>query len=140
MQAKIKQLFPSKTIFHRLIDLGQEFASRVNCADSICISFETSVQCRKFCHFNLSELCFCIKQTKESDRSLYEVIPTSKPVKLYIDFEYCLSLNHDIDDHTTGLKFVLKILHFIFTTDEDSHVSNEQMIAQALEQYLVLTA
>lgn len=140
MEDKIKQLFPSKRIFHRLIDLNHEFLSEVDSNDNIWLSFETSIECRKFSSFGFSELCHWFQQTIESDRSLYEVISPSKPVKLYIDFEYYLSLNHDIEDPATGLKCVLKVLQSIFNSSNVSYISKEQLMNAALEQFLVLTA
>ena len=140
MEVRIKQLFPSKRIFHRLVDINHQFLVEVNTNDNISLSFETSIQCRIFCNFGFSELCYWFQQTNESDRSLYEIIPPSKPVKLYIDFEYYLSVNHEIENHATGLKCILKVLQPIFNPNNVLYVSNEQFIDAGLGQWLVLTA
>ena len=140
MEVRIKELFPAKRIFHRLVDINHEPSCEVNTDDNIWLSFETSIHCRKFCTFDFSELCYWFQQTSQLDRSLYEVIPPSKMVKLYIDFEYYSAPNHEIDNHTTGLKCILKVLQYLFNPNNILYICNEQFINAALEHWIVMTA
>ena len=136
----IQQLFPSKLIFYRLSDLLKESLSSVNEVESLCLSIETSNRSRRFSNFSLFELCTLFANTIESERSLYEIIPLSKSVKLYIDFEYLICFNDDIQDHASGLRSILKILYSVFYSKDISTDSEEEVLNLALQKFLVMTA
>lgn len=140
MEARIKLLFPFKMIYDRLSSLNNELLAEDSTDGIASYSFQTSNLSRKFFHLTFTELCYLFEQTIQSERSLYEVIPPSKPVKLYIDFEYYLRFNDQLADQLVGLKCILKILYSIFNFADVLCVSDEQFIQEALKQHLILTA
>lgn len=140
MEARIQLLFPLKVLHGRLCSLNNELSTKDNTNSSFSLSFPTNNSSRKFFHLTFAELCYLFEQTIQSERSLYEVIAPSKPVKLYIDFEYYLRCNDQLVDQLVGLKCILKILYCIFNAADDLCISDEQCIHEALKQHLILTA
>lgn len=140
IQNVINRLFPLKAIYYRLSDLPTDSSSVIKNSQTICLSFETSCQSRRFCYIDFSELRNLFEETIESERSLYEVIPLSKPVKLYIDFEYLISFNHEITDHLIGFKSVLKIMYSIFYAIDISVKTYGEVFNAVCQKFLVLTA
>ncbi|CAM4824241.1 unnamed protein product [Rotaria magnacalcarata] len=61
-------------------------------------------------------------------------------VKTYIDFEYYIENNHDINNHFIGTNCLLKILHLSLNFSYHQFCQSQNTIDIALKQFLVLEA
>lgn len=140
IQNLIQRLFPMKSIYYHLSDLQKDSSSIVKDPESLCLSFEANCRSRRFCNLNFLELRDLFEKSIELERSLYEVIPLLKTVKLYIDFEYLISFNQHLKDHSIGIKSILKILYAIFYPCDVPGKSSQEIFNAECQKFLVLTA
>ncbi|CAF3863308.1 unnamed protein product, partial [Rotaria sp. Silwood1] len=102
-----------------------------------------------FCHFHfaknimknvkkLQELITLYNHCPPNERTLYEMIFPINLVKTYIDFEYYIDNNLDINDHHIGAKCFIKILHYVLNFFDHKHHENENYLHITLQQFLVL--
>ncbi|CAF3693464.1 unnamed protein product, partial [Rotaria socialis] len=106
----------------------------------IFLSIENDNKTRQFFYSTLEELITIYNQCPRNERSLYEIIFPTNIVKTYIDFEYYIDNNLDINDHCIGANCFLKILHYTLNGFNHKEDLNENYIDIALQQLLVLEA
>src|SRR5947208_1127151 len=99
VQNIIKRLFPNKIVTHRIYDLNHQLIEYNTEKDGIYISIEKENKSRQFCSLTIEELITLFQCCSVTDRTLYESISPNKSVKLYVDFEYLIDKNLDIQDH-----------------------------------------
>ncbi|CAF5018652.1 unnamed protein product, partial [Rotaria sp. Silwood1] len=136
----IKKLFPHNIITHHINDLTNEPSDRNNITNDICISIEKENKSRQFCRLTIEQLITLFEHCPVSDRTLYEVISLSKPVKTYIDYEYFIDKNLDIENHYIGPISCLKILYYFLNIPNDTIDTIEIYTQKILKQFLVLQA
>ncbi|CAF4129573.1 unnamed protein product [Rotaria magnacalcarata] len=88
----------------------------------------------------MKELIILYKNTTGIDRNLYEIIIATNPVKAYIDFEYYVDNNLEMQNHYIGSNCCLKIFHYLLNFTHHTHYQSENHIDLALEEFLVLEA
>ncbi|CAF3889090.1 unnamed protein product [Rotaria magnacalcarata] len=88
----------------------------------------------------MEELIILYKNTTGIDRNLYEIIIATNPVKAYIDFEYYVDNNLEMQNHYIGSNCCLKIFHYLLNFTHHTHYQSENHIDLALEEFLVLEA
>ena len=141
MFTKIKTLFPQKLITHHLADLNRIESEFTVDNLSLTISFENNTRSRQFCHIIFEDLCMIFQRTRALERYLYEVISPFKPVKIYVDYEYLVMHNLDIQDHFIGPRCLLKVLYWLLSDRVRSeYYSEKEHMDLILNEYLVLTA
>ena len=136
----ITQLFPNKIIYHRLNDLLLHRCQIDDENEWICLSIEINEHCRKFCYISIDELFHLFQRSSHLERSLYEVIKSTKKIKPYIDFEYTREINPDLYDPLVGLRCALKILYHLFHRDCIHWRSQQEFAEIILREYLILDA
>ena len=110
VQNWIKILFPNESITYRLSVLQNRITQQTEDKTRIYISIEKENKSRQFCFLTFEQLHTLHQYCPVHERSLYESILPNTPVKTYIDFEYCLNNNFDIQDHYIGLRCCLRVL------------------------------
>ncbi|CAF1274921.1 unnamed protein product [Rotaria sordida] len=140
IQNLIKKLFPHNIITHHINDLTNEPSDQNNITNDICISIEKENKSRQFCRLTIEQLTTLFEHCPVSDRTLYEVISLSKPVKAYIDYEYFIDKNLDIENHYIGPISSLKILYYFLNIPNDAIDTIEIYTQKILKQFLILQA
>ncbi|CAF3228734.1 unnamed protein product [Rotaria socialis] len=136
----INRLFPSKILNYQIFHLFDNLPKNINTNDYIFIAIEKNERRREFCYFTMEELIIVYKNSTTIDRNLYEIIVATNPVKAYIDFEYYIDNNLDIQNHYIGSNCCLKLFHYLLNFTHHTHYQNENHIDLALEEFLVLQA
>ncbi|CAF4790373.1 unnamed protein product [Rotaria magnacalcarata] len=136
----IKNLFPSKLISHHICDLVNQLPEQIIKSNYIFLSIENDNKTRQFFYSSIEELIALYNQSSRNERSLYEIIFLTNIVKTYVDFEYYIDNNLDINDHCIGANCFLKILHYTLNGFDHKEDLNENYIDIALQQLLVLEA
>ena len=137
MERLIKRLFSNKVITHRISDLIYQSSDPNIQNTNICISIEKDTGAREFCYLSVDELTTLYQHSAVLERFLYELIPPANQVKIYIDFEYYMDNNLDIQHSHTGPSSCLKILHYLLTFQTDSISKTNNQIDLALQEFLV---
>ena len=140
MERLIKRLFSNRLITHRISDLIYQSSDQNIQDNNICIGIEKDNGARQFCYLSIDELTIFYQHSTVLERFLYELIPPASQVKIYIDFEYYVDNNLDIQNSHTGLSSCLKILHCLLTCQTDSISTPNNQIDLALREFLVLEA
>jgi len=141
----IKRLFPNEIITHHISDLNKQLMEQVNDKSRICISIEKENKTREYCSLTMEQLSILYQCCPIAKRSLYESIPPTKSVKIYIDYEYYMDNNLHIQNNCIGLKCCLKVLYNLLNFQDNSIYTMESYIEQIhldhiLKQFLVLDA
>ena len=140
VQELINRLFPNKIVYHHLSGLIDQLPEQNNNKDYIFVSIEKNNGCREFCYFTIKELIFFYEHCPSVERSLYEIIFPANIIKSYVDFEYYIDNNRDIQNHFIGPNCCLKILHYLLNCLDNTHREKENYIDIVLQQFLVLEA
>ena len=106
----------------------------------ICISIENQNKTRQFCCLTIDELTTLLGSCPVTNRALYECISSNRFVKTYVDFEYLIAQNLDIQDHCIGPTSCLKILYYFPNVPDDTINTIENYNENILKQFLVLDA
>ena len=136
----MKQLFPNKSIVYHLSDLSIQSPDQATESNSIYIGIEKANKTRQFCCCTLLELISLYNHCSAYERSLYEIIFPTNLVKAYIDFEYDVHNNNDIEQRYTGIACSLKILYYALNLFDTNYDESGFSINNALHQFLVLEA
>ncbi|CAF5003380.1 unnamed protein product, partial [Rotaria sp. Silwood1] len=134
----IKHLFPSKVITHHICDLLNQLPEKIIKPNYIFVSIEKDNKTRQFFYCIIEELITLYNHCPPNERTLYEMIFPINLVKTYIDFEYYIDNNLDINDHHIGAKCFIKILHYVLNFFDHKHHENENYLHITLQQFLVL--
>jgi hypothetical protein len=134
----IKSLFPNKNVSHRLCDLIYHSSDQNMPNSHIVIGIEKDNGSREFCYMTLDELILVYKKSVVLERCLYELILPTNQVKAYIDFEYYIDNNTDIQCSYIGPGCCLKILRYLFNNNGKTIVKTDKYNTMALEQFIVL--
>lgn len=134
----INQLFPNKRFTHRLSALINELSSTISHSNLIFLAIEKPNNSRLFTYFKMDELIILYQCTVNHQRTIYETILPSSVVKAYIDYEYNLESNADIQNHHVGTLCVLKILNFISNFFCHASSITNRSIDQFLQQFLIV--
>ncbi len=141
VQDWIKLLFPNESITYRLSDLRNQVIQQSDKKARICISIEKTNKSRQFCSLTFEQLNTLYQYCPVAQRSLYESISPNTPVKTYIDFEYYINNNLDIQDHYIGLRCCLRALYYLLNySDDRSNEIEKNNDETFLKQFLVLEA
>jgi len=140
IETLLKQLFPNKVITYRLSVLNNILSNKNESNECICIGIEKDNHSRIFCYLTLNELIKLSENCSLTERSFDEVISPNMRVKVYIDFEYYIDVNTDIQNSFTGISTCLKILHLLFNSNKNPGHENRKEIATTLRNILVLEA
>ncbi|CAF3244150.1 unnamed protein product [Rotaria sp. Silwood2] len=140
IQNLIKNLFPNKIITHHINDSTNEPSDQNTMTNDIYISIEKENKSRQFCRLTIEQLIILYEHCPVSDRTLYEFISLSKPVKTYIDYEYYIDKNLDIENHYIGPISSLKILYYFLNIPNNTIDTIETYTQKILKQFLVLQA
>jgi len=137
----IKSLFPNEIITHHLIDLNDQLLEQNNNKKNIHISIEKENKSRQYCSLTVEQLLTLYQYCPITERTLYELIAPTKPVKTFIDFEYYINNNLDIENHHIAPIFCLKILYYLLNVLDDFQTNTiETYTENILKQFLVLEA
>ena len=136
----IKRLYPDKIICYRLSDLTHQSSNDNLKQNDICIGIETDNHTRRFCYLTMSELICLFQHCPTHERCLYELIPPESVVKAYIDFEYYVNYNPDLEESRIGPKCVLKMIHLLFNLHEQINYESQDYMNCIFKQFLVLDA
>jgi hypothetical protein len=140
IQKSIKLLFPDELITHHLNDLNNYLIQQNDNKNRVFLSIEKDNKLRLFCSLSIEQLNILYKYCPITQRTLYESIPPASLVKAYVDFEYYVNNNDDLEDHNIAPRCCLKILYHVL------HLVNHQMYLienndeNILKQFLVLQA
>ncbi|CAF1443256.1 unnamed protein product [Adineta steineri] len=130
------RLFPNKIITYRILDLIH-LSSNENIKNSdICVSIEINTNSRRFCYLTINELITLYQNSPVLERSLYELISPNSKVKAYIDFEYYIDNNPDIQNSQIGISCCLKMLHLFLNSEQN--IEPNKYTNLILKQFLVL--
>jgi hypothetical protein len=135
----IKRLFSHKVVTSRLSDLINQLLNQ-NLNNHICISIAKDNDSRLFTYVNIDELIILYQHSSVVQRSLYELITPGTQVKTYIDFEYYINNNLDIQDSRIGASCFLKILYYFLNFQDNNIYEKNNYINLILQQFLVLEA
>lgn len=140
-QSWIKVLFPNELVTCRLSDL-YSFKERSNENEKgIYISVEKNNKSREFCFLTLDQLNILFDYCPVNERTLYESIPGNIHLKLYLDYEYYIANNLEIQDHDIGLRSCLRIFDFLLNSQHDNQTEIENKNNEKfLNYFLVLDA
>jgi len=136
----INRFFPNKIITYRISDLIDQTSNQNIKNNDICISIETDSNSRRFCYLTIDELIILYKHSPVLERSLYELISPTCQVKAYIDFEYHVNSNLNIQNSQIGSNCCLKILHLMLNPPDYIISEENKYIDLVLKQFLVLEA
>lgn len=136
----IKRLFPYKIITHRLSDLHNQLDQQSIHKNDIFLSIEKENKSRQFCCLSIEELLTLFECCPVTERTLYESISQNKTVRTYIDFEYLIDNNLDVQNHYIGPMCCLKVLHYFLNGLDDTINTVESYTEKILKQFLVLEA
>jgi hypothetical protein len=136
----IKHLFPNKVVTHRLSDLMDQLSNQNSRNTHINISIEKDNNTRQFCYLTIDELILLYQHSSVIQRSLYELITPEKLVKAYIDFEYYIDYNRDIENCHIGANCILKILYYLLNLHENNIQEKHSSMGFILKEFLVLEA
>ncbi|CAF1473112.1 unnamed protein product [Adineta ricciae] len=141
VQEWIKRLFPYKSIFYRLTDFENPMMQDNHDKSEICISIEKENKSRQYCSLTFDQLTILYEYCPVYQRCLYESIPYNAPVKTYVDFEYYVNKNLDIQNHHIGLQCCLRTM-FHLLNDTDIYLNTMEINDDtfSLKQFLVLEA
>ena len=136
----VQEFFPNKKLVHRICDLTAQLSETNNDTISISVAIEKSNGTRQFCFFSLDELLSLCHKTPLNERAFYEIIFPTNITKAYIDFEYRIENNLDIQDHHVGIMCCLKLLYSVLNFSD--HLSSQNVISidTVLKQFIVLEA
>jgi len=140
MERLIKRLFSNKIVTHRISDLINQLSDQNIQDNNICIGIEKDNGARQFCYLSIDELTIFYQHSTVLERFLYELIPPENQVKVYIDFEYYIDNNLDIENSHIGPNSCLKILHCLLTCQTNSIFTTSKQIDLTLQEFLVLEA
>ena len=142
VQSWIKRLFPNEIITHHLIDLNNQLLQQNNNKKRIHLSIEKENKSRQYCSLAIEQLVILYEYCPITQRTLYESIPPTNYVKTYIDFEYYIDNNLDIENHHIAPLCCLKILYYLLNASYDSNTIRtiEPYTESILKQFLVLEA
>ncbi len=135
----IKRLFSHKVVTSRLSDLINQLLNQ-NLNNHICISIAKDNDSRLFTYVTIDELIILYQHSSVVQRSLYELITPGTQVKTYIDFEYYINNNLDIQDSRIGASCFLKILYYFLNFQDNNIYEKNNYINLILQQFLVLEA
>jgi len=137
----MKSLFPKEIITHHLIDLNDQLLEQNNNKKNIHISIEKEKKSRQYCSLTVEQLLTLYQYCPIIERTLYELIPPTKPVKTFIDFEYYINNNLDIENHHISPISCLKILYYLLNVLDDFQTNTIETYTESiLKQFLVLEA
>ncbi|CAF3951200.1 unnamed protein product [Rotaria sp. Silwood1] len=136
----IEHLFPHKIITHRMSDLNNQLLEQNGEKNDIHLSIEKENKSRQFCCLTIEELITLFEYCPVIHRTLYESISPNKTVKAYVDFEYLVDKNLDIQNHYIAPISCLKILYYFLNGPDDTITSVETYTENILKQFLVLEA
>lgn len=140
VQNLIKRLFPEEIITHHIVDLNNQLSEEDNTKKHIHISIEKENKSRQYCSLTIEQLITLYEYCPVTQRTLYESIPTTKPVKTYLDFEYYIDNNRDIQNHHVAPICCLKILYYLLNVPDNTINTIETYTRNVLKQFLVLQA
>ena len=140
VQNLIRRLYPHKIITRCISDLNNQLLEHNSDKNDICISIENENKTRQFCCLTIDELTTLLGSCPVSNRTLYECISPNRFVKTYVDFEYLIDQNLDIQDHCIGPTSCLKILYYFLNVSDDTINTIENYNENILKQFLVLDA
>ena len=140
VQNLIKRLFPNEILTHHLSDLNNHSLVQNYNKNNICISIERENKCRQYCSLTMEQLIILYQNCPLIERTLYESIPPTKLVKAFIDFEYSMDNNLDIQNHYVGPICCLKILYHLLNSLDDNNNVMQNHTENILKQFLVLEA
>ncbi|CAF1292374.1 unnamed protein product [Rotaria sordida] len=133
-------LWNSQIITHRISDLMQLIKDQNVKNTHICISIQNDNDTREFCYLTIDELTQLFQQTPVIERCLYEVIFPTNQVKTYIDFEYYITNNLDIESPYIGARCFLKILYNLLNFQQNIDCEANYKMDLILQQFLVLNS
>jgi hypothetical protein len=136
----IKHLFPNKIITYRLSELKDRLSLHDSTMKYIYISIEKDNNSRQFCYVTIDELKALYDHSTTNERSIYELITSENQVKAYIDFEYYVNNNLDIENSHTGVNCILKILYYLLNSEKDNIDETDNQINTILKEFLILEA
>lgn len=136
----IQHFYPNKILTRRVSDLITQISQISNNESYISIAIEKIDGSRQFCYLTLDEFISIYHQCPLNERSIYELIFPTNTVKTYIDFEYYIDQNLDIQDHHIGMICCLKIFYYILNFSNNIPSENWNFIHTILNQFLVLEA
>ncbi|CAF2123702.1 unnamed protein product [Rotaria magnacalcarata] len=136
----IRHLFPCKIITHRINGLINQLPNNALRTNEIFVSIEKYSKTRQYFSCTLEALTKLYNECPPSHRNLYEVILPTNEVKTYIDFEYYIENNHDINNHFIGTNCLLKILLLSLNFSYRQFCQSQNDIDMALKQFIVLEA
>ena len=136
----IKQLYPNKILTHRVSDLITQITKIRNNEKYISIAMEKINGSRQYCYLTLDEFISVYHQCLLNERSIYELILPTNTAKTYIDFEYYIDQNLDIQNHHIGMICCLKIFYYILNISNNIPSENCNFMHTILNQFLVLEA
>ena len=139
VQNLIRHLFPHKTITHHISDLNQ-LLEQNNEKNDICISIENENKSRQFCCLTIQQSIRLFDSCPVPNRTLYECISSNKLVKAYIDFEYLIDKNRNIQNHYLGPVSCLRILYYFLNSTDNTINTIQRYAENILMQFLVLDA
>lgn len=136
----IKHLFPFKILTHHIYDLINQLPDKVLKTNEILLSIEKDNKTRQYFSCTLQELMKLYSRCPPNERNLYEVILPTNKVKIYIDFEYYIDNNLDINNHYIGANCLLKILNYGVNFCDQKSSKSKNDIETALQRFIVLEA
>jgi hypothetical protein len=142
VQNLIKRLFPNEILTHHILDLNNQLFEQNDNKERIHISIEKENKSRQYCSLTIEQLKTLYQHCPVLQRTLYESIPPTKFVKTYIDFEYYINNNLDIQNHHIAPICCLKIFYYLLNVSDYSNTNNTIEISteNILKQFLVLEA
>jgi len=136
----LKRLFPNKIITYRLSDLIHQHSNGNETNSHICISIENDKNTRQFFYMTIEELSILYQNCIVSERSLYELIPSTKQVKAYMDIEYYIENNLIIQNSYSVISSCLKMFYYLLNFQNNMTFESNDWLDMALQQLLVLEA
>ncbi|CAF4807066.1 unnamed protein product [Rotaria sp. Silwood1] len=121
-------------------DLNNQLLEQNGEKNDIHLSIEKENKSRQFCCLTIEELITLFEYCPVIHRTLYESISPNKTVKAYVDFEYLVDKNLDIQNHYIAPISCLKILYYFLNGPDDTITSVETYTENILKQFLVLEA
>ena len=106
--------------------------------NDVFLSIEKENKSRQFCSLTIEELLTLFECCPVTERTLYESISLNKTVKTYIDFEYLIDKNLNIQNRYIGPMCCLKVLYYFLDAPDDTINTIESYTENILKQFLVL--
>ena len=93
----------------------------------VSITIERDNGSRQFCYFTVEELITLYNHCPANERTFYELILPTNLVKTFIDFEYNIDDNFDIQNHHVGIICCLKLFHHVLNFSDGTCFNNENL-------------